>query len=137
MSRQMRILRWLLTCCGVLTLLALPAVFLPRAMMNEFHRGLGLGELPEGPIVLYLARSLSFFYAAFGVLTLLLATDVRRYSPLITWWGLAAMTLGVLLIGIDLTAGMPIDWMLGEVIFTVCAGAAVLLLQRGARNARD
>ena len=64
-----------------------------------------------------------------GSLTLLLATDVKRYAPLITWWGSAAIVFGVLLAGIDLTAGMPISWMLGEVVFTICAGVAVLLLQ--------
>jgi hypothetical protein len=122
-------LRILLISAGVLTLLAFPAVFLPPAMMDKFHRDLGLGPLPEGPIVFYLARSLSFFYAAFGSLTLLLATDVKRYAPLVTWWGIAAIVLGIVLAGIDLTAGMPISWMLGEVVFTICAGVAVLLLQ--------
>jgi hypothetical protein len=133
-ASRTRLLRWLLRGCGALTLLALPAVFLPQPAMDYFHRSLGLGPLPEGPIVLYLARSLSAFYAAFGALTLLLSTDVERYAPLITWWGMTAIVLGVLLIGIDLTAGMPIDWMLGEVIFTICAGSAVLLLQRASRD---
>ena len=59
-----RLLRWLLVACGVMTLLALPAVFLPQAAMDAIHRSLGLGPLPEGPIVLYLARSLSAFTIA-------------------------------------------------------------------------
>ncbi|MBL9125737.1 MAG: hypothetical protein JNG90_19005, partial [Planctomycetaceae bacterium] len=71
---------------------------------------------------------------AFGSLTLLLATDPRRYAPLITWWGVTAILFGVLLIGIDLTAGMPLSWMLSEVIFTICAGAGVLALQRRERR---
>jgi hypothetical protein len=129
------VLRWLLISCGVLTLLALPAVFLSVPAMNYFHEQLGLGPLPQGPIVQYLARSLSAFYAAFGSLTLLLATDTRRYAPLITWWGITALVFGVLLAGIDTAAGMPVSWMLGEVIFLLCAGLAVLLLQRG--SARD
>ena len=129
---QAAMLRLVLLVAGVLTLLALPAVFLPVSTMDMFHRKLGLGPLPEGPIVLYLARSLSFFYAAFGSLTLLLATNTKRYAPLITWWGIAAVVFGILLLGIDLTAGMPLSWLLGEVTFTICAGAAVLLLQRRA-----
>lgn len=110
-------------------MLALPAVFLPVTAMNYFHGQLGLGPLPEGPIVQYLARSLSAFYAAFGSLTLLLATDIKRYAPLITWWGIVALVFGGLLAGIDTMAGMPTSWMLGEVVFLACAGAAVLLLQ--------
>lgn len=123
-------LRWLLIACGVLTLLALPAVFLPVPAMNYFHEQLGLGPLPKGPIVQYLARSLSAFYAAFGSLTLLLASDTKRYAPLITWWGITAIVFGVLLAGIDTIAGMPTSWMLGEVIFLLGTGTAVLLLQR-------
>jgi len=122
-------LRLLLIVCGILTLLALPAVFLPVTAMNYFHEQLGLGPLPEGPIVQYLARSLSAFYAAYGSLTLLLATYTKRYAPLITWWGIMAIVFGALLAGIDTLAGMPTSWMLGEVVFLACAGAAVLLLQ--------
>lgn len=122
-------LRLLLIACGILTLLALPAVFLPVTAMSYFHEQLGLGPLPEGPIVQYLARSLSAFYAAFGSLTLILATDTKRYAPLITWWGIMALVFGALLAGIDTMAGMPTSWMLGEVVFLACAGAAVLLLQ--------
>ena len=127
-------LRLVLIVAGVSTLFAAPAIFFPPAAMDMFHRQLGLGPLPEGPIVQYLARSLSFFYAAFGSLTLLLAYDVNRYAPLVTWWGIAAIIFGVLLIGIDLTAGMPTSWMLGEVVFTICAGVAVLLLQWRSRG---
>jgi hypothetical protein len=127
-------LRLILNACGALTLLALPAVFLPQSAMDSFHRQLGLGRLPEGPIVQYMARSLAALYAAFGSMTLVLAYDVKRFAPLVTWWGIAALVLGVLLIGIDLTAGMPTQWMLGEVVFILCAGAAVLLLQRRARK---
>lgn len=136
MSPSERLLRWLFIACGLLTLSALPAVFLTAGAMDYFHRQMGLGELPRTPIVFYLARSLSFFYAAFGSLTLLLATDVRRYGPLITWWGLAAIVFALLLLGIDLSAGMPVDWMLSEVLFTFCTGAAVLLLQSRARRER-
>jgi hypothetical protein len=127
-------LRMVLIACGLLTLLAFPAVFLPASVMDAFHRGLGLGPLPEGPIVQYLARSLSAFYAAFGSLPLLLASNIERFAPLVTWWGMTAIGFGLLLLGIDLTAGMPTQWMLGEVVFLVCAGAAVLLLQWRSRK---
>ena len=51
------------------------------------------------------------------------------YAPLVPGWGLMALVFGVLLAGIDTPAGMPPSWMLGEVVFLACAGAAVLLLQ--------
>ena len=103
-TRAAIVLRWLLIFNGVMTLCALPAVFLPTAWMDAFHRNLGLGALPEGPIVQYLARSVSALYAAFGSLTLILALDLVRYAPLITWWGITAIVFGVLLFWIDTNA---------------------------------
>jgi hypothetical protein len=82
-----------------------------------------------GPIVQYLARSLSYFYAAFGSLTILLAWDLKRFAPIVTWWGVAAILLGCTLFWIDSTAGMPEFWKWGEVVYTLLTGALVLLLQ--------
>jgi hypothetical protein len=129
-ARSATLLRWLLVLNGALTLLALPAVFLPTAWMDAFHRNLGLGPLPEGPIVQYLARSISALYAAFGSLTLILATDLARFAPLITWWGITALIFGAILLGVDLTAPMPSHWTWGEVPYLVLTGLLVLLLQR-------
>jgi hypothetical protein len=99
--RAQTLLRCLLVFNGLLTISALPAVFLSTAWMDVFHRQLGLGPLPPGTIVQYLARSLSAFYVAYGTLTLVLAWDVARHAPLVTWWGTASITLGVLLFGVD------------------------------------
>lgn len=129
-----RLLRWLLRFCGVMMLLALPAVFFSAAVMDAVHQSLGLGKLPEGPIVLYLARALSVFYAGFGMLTLLISSDTARYRPIITWWGLVSIVLGGLLVAIEWSAGLPAAWMTGEFLASVVAGAAVLWLQRTSRG---
>jgi hypothetical protein len=128
------LLRCLLVFNGAMTLCALPAVFLPTAWMDAFHQQLELGPLPRGPIVEYLARSISALYAAFGSLTLVLAWDLRRFAPLITWWGIAALVIGGLLFWIDHTAPMPAHWKWSESSYLVLTGAVVLLVQHAARN---
>ena len=133
-TRAAVVLRWILILNGIMTLLALPAVFMPTEWMDAFHRNLGLGALPEGPIVQYLARSVSALYAAFGSLTLVLALDLARYGPLITWWGITAIVFGVLLLWIDTSAPMPAHWTWGEVPYLLLTGGVVLLLQRQARQ---
>jgi hypothetical protein len=133
--RARTLLRCLLIFNGLLTIGALPAVFLSTAWMDVFHRQLGLGPLPPGTIVQYLARSLSAFYVAYGTLTLVLAWDVVRHAPLVTWWGLASITLGLLLFGIDRTVGMRAFWTWGEGVYLVSTGSAVLLLQHAGRQA--
>jgi hypothetical protein len=59
------------------------------------------------PVVEYLARSLSVFYAVTGALCLVLATDPERYRPLVRLLGAAFALTSVVLLGIDLAAGMP------------------------------
>jgi hypothetical protein len=101
--------------------------------MDMFHRRLMQSPLPEGPIVQYLARTVSALYAAFGSLTLLIAYDLRRFAPLVTWWGIVAILFGLTLLWVDLNAPMPAHWTWGEVPYTVLTGLLVLILQRHMR----
>lgn len=95
-------------------LTALFAVFLPVRWMAETHQWLGLGEFPESPIVDYLTRSASFLYAWHGGLLLFVSFHVRRFRPLFVYLGIATALGGIVLLGIDLHAGMPRYWTLWE-----------------------
>ena len=59
MTRADKALVLLLRFVGVPALFALVAVFMPVSWMAATHRWLGLGEMPAGPVVEYLARSVS------------------------------------------------------------------------------
>jgi hypothetical protein len=130
------LLRGILIFNGALTLCALPAVFLPTSLMESFHAQLDIGAFPDAPLVQYLARSVSGLYAAFGSLTLVLAYDVRRFAPLVTWWGVTAIVFGLLLFWIDYTANMPPHWTYGECPYLVLTGLAVLALQAATRRSK-
>jgi hypothetical protein len=82
-SRTPLVLSILLRFLGVTALFALVAVFMPFSWMAATHRWLGLGEMPTGPVVEYLARSVSAFYAFFGAPCLVLAGDIERYRPVV------------------------------------------------------
>jgi len=92
---------------GIGGLFALVPVVMPWSWMAATHRWLGLGEMPNGPIVEYLARSLSAFYALVGVLCLVMASDLDRYRPLVRFFGACLALLGIVFTGVDLAAGMP------------------------------
>lgn len=130
MTNSERAIKIVLRVVGITGLFAMPAIFLPLAWMNAIHGFLGLGELPDAPIVRYLARSLSTFYAMFSVTTLLIASDIRRYRALVKLWGLLVTVAGFVLLGIDLNAGMPTSWTLSEGPPAVAVGLAVLWLSR-------
>ena len=130
MKQAERAIVWLLRVLGGFALAAIPAIFFPYGWMNAIHQLLGLGTLPEAPIVGYLARSLSMFYALWGAIIVFASTDMRRYRALITLLACTSIIVGVTLLGIDYMSGMPLHWTLIEGPFTVGIGVAILALQR-------
>ena len=84
-----KVLVALLWVGGVSGLFALVAVFMPVSWLVAAHRWLGLGEMPTSPVVEYLARSLSAFYALLGALCLVVASGLYQYLPLVRFLGVA------------------------------------------------
>jgi len=121
----------------VVALLAIPAIFFPHSWMNAIHERLGLATLPDIPIVSYLARSLSLFYAVLGTITLFIASDIRQYRSFVTLLGVLYIVIGVMQLGIDVDSGMPATWTIGEGPCAIVIGAMVLWLQRTARAQTD
>jgi hypothetical protein len=125
MVKNDRLLAILLRCLGGGSLLALVAVMMPFSWMIGIHRWLGLGEMPQGPVVEYLARSVSTFYAFTGVLFLVVASDVERYRSLVNVLAIALVVMGILLLGVDVTAGMPWWWTCSE--GPLCVGLGLVM----------
>lgn len=134
-DRATRLLALLLRLVGGLLLLAWPFVFLPESWMAASHRALGLGEFLASPLVDYLTRSVSVLYGFHGVLYLALASDVVRFLPVIRVLALLDMIAGVLLLGIDLHAGLPLYWVLAEGPPVFFYGGVLWILARLAANA--
>jgi hypothetical protein len=132
-----RILVALFRLGGAITLCAFGALFLPTERMAAIHAALGLGEFPAAPITEYLARSVSALYGFHGALLLLVARDVRRFAPLVVYLGVMCLVFGVLLLAIDLRAGMPLAWTLAEGPPLAVTGAIVLGLARSIGAPRD
>ena len=75
---------------------------MPYSWMNAIHSRLGMGELPSAPVVGYLARSTSAFYAIIGGLAWLISYDLRRYASLTLYLGIVFVCMGIILFGVDL-----------------------------------
>ena len=130
MTKGDKVLVFLLRLVGVGSLFALVAVVMPSTWMAATHRWLGLGEMPTGPVVEYLARSLSVFYAVMGALCLVVAADLGRYRTLVRFLGVAFALMSVVLLGVDLAAGMPWWWTASEGPGGVVFGALLFVLAR-------
>jgi hypothetical protein len=135
MTRSEQAIAIILYALGGAALCAIPFVFFPYSWMNAIHSRIGLGELPDVPIVSYLARSLSLFYAMFGTVSVYAAWNVRRHRSLVTLIAVMSVVLGFSLWGIDAVSRMPLHWTLVEGPFTILVGSTILWLQRQARRA--
>jgi len=123
-----RLLVFLLRLGGAVTFVAFFAMFLPVDWMVRTHAWLGLGEFPRSPIVDYLTRSVAALYGFHGCLLLIIATDPLRYRALV--WYAAAMNIvfGIIIIAIDLHAGMPMFWTVAEGPPIMALGVALAVL---------
>jgi len=123
MNRPEKMLVLLLRLSAFVLLIAVIPVMMPYAWMQDIHRRLGMGELPHGPILGYLTRSLSAMYAMHGVVMLFVSLDVRRYMPLIKCLAVLGIVLGAGLLLLDIAVGMPAPW-------TICEGPVIMPFYR-------
>ena len=127
MNRE-RLSSWLLRLSGAVEILAFIAVVMPRSLMETSHAWLGLGEMPDGPIIMFMIRQASYAYGVHGISLWVLASDVERFRPLVILNGVAFLLAGPVFFVIDYTSGMPLWWTLGDTLACGFFGAALLWL---------
>lgn len=131
MSRQ-RLQSWLLRVAGTVEILAFASVVMPRPWMEVSHAWLGLGEMPSGPLIMFMIRQASYVYGMHGISLWVLASDVTRLRPLITLNGISFLLAAPVFFVIDHTAGMPLYWTILDTLGCGLFGAALLWLNRNA-----
>jgi hypothetical protein len=130
MTKQERLFKLFLRILGTAALLALVAVVMPHSWMNATHQWLGMGQLPPEPIVGYLARSTSAFYALLGGLFWVVSFDLHRHKLILCYLGVAIVIFGAALLTVDLLEGMPLWWTIGEGPINVIFGVVIFMLAR-------
>jgi hypothetical protein len=115
-----------LRLAGTIEILAFIAVVMPRSWMEISHEWLGLGQMPHGPVLMFLIRQASYTYGMHGVSLWVLALDVKRFRPLIILNGIAYLLAAPVFWAIDYTTGMPLWWTIGDCVGCGVLGAALL-----------
>ena len=105
---------YLLMLNGCFLMLAVVALFFPLDLMKSIHQWLGIGEMPDSSVVIYLARSTSMMYAVHGVVMFFTGLKIDRLWPMAGLLGFLHVGIGLTMIGVDLNAGMPVYWIAGE-----------------------
>ena len=124
------LLKWVLRIFGASALAALVFVVAPYSWMDAIHQWLGLGGLPREPIVGYLARSTSAFYAMQGGLSLVVSFDLRRFRPVLIYLGAVTVGFGLALGVVGWAVGLPRWWWLWEGPLDALLGLLILLCAR-------
>lgn len=125
---------WLLRLTGSVEILAFAAVVMPRAWMETSHTWLGLGEMPDGPIIMFMIRQASYTYGMHGVSLWILASDVDRFRPIVLFNGISYLLAGLVFFLIDYHSGMPWFWTISDSLGCAIVGGALLWLNRGERR---
>lgn len=128
MNRHEKVLVLLLRFEAIVMLTALIPSIMPFEWMKDIHRYLGMGELPGGPIMGYLTRSLALMYAMFGAVLLFISLDVRRFLPVLRFIAVLGIVFGVWMTALDVAVGMPMLWIAAEGPFIVLVYCAVFWL---------
>jgi len=124
----------LLRLAGLITLTAFVAMVLPAAWMASTHRALGFGDWPETPVFEYLARSIAALYGFHGGLLVLIAGDPARHITIVKYMAFMYVAFGLIVLAIDLDAGMPMWWTLAEGPPIATTGVVFAILARDLRN---
>jgi len=127
MNRQ-RMSAFLLRLAGSVELLAFLAVVMPRSWMEIAHTWLGLGEMPNGAIIMFMIRQASYTYGMHGVSLWVIASNVERFRLLIILNAISFLIAAPVFFLIDQTSGMPFWWTLGDTFGCGSFGAALLWL---------
>jgi hypothetical protein len=125
---RVRWIKSLLRVMGTVTATAFLTMLLPPHWHAGIHEWLGLGPFPRSPVVDYLARSIGALYGFHGVLLLIVSTDPVRYRAIVSYIGILNVTFGMMLIAIDLYAGLPWWWTAFEGPAIIPFGVLLLLL---------
>lgn len=129
-----RIQAWLLRLSGAVEMLAFLAVVMPRSWMEIAHAWIGLGAMPDGPIIMFMIRQASYTYGVHGLSLWVIASNVERFRTLVIFNGFAYLLAAPVFFLIDYTAGMPFWWTLGDLLG--CGGFGAALLWLTSRNPR-
>ena len=127
MNRQ-RAQAWLLRLTGAIEILAFVAVVMPQSWMETAHLWLEMGQMPDGPVVMFMIRQASYAYGMHGISLLILASDVDRFRPLIVFNGISFLLAALVFFLIDYSAGIPMWWTLVDTLGCLFFGGALLWL---------
>lgn len=138
MNEQQRITwlcRWLYVVAAI-QCSALLAAVMPNAWVDACAELMGVEPLPHTPLAGYLARLSSMMYVVHGATIFIVAKNLPQSQWMVRPLGWVAIVLGVAMLGIDLTEGMPIVWTWTEFL-AITANGVIMVVMAGPSRPGD
>lgn len=129
-----RLLVWLLRVVGAVEILAFIAVVMPRSWMEISHEWLGMGVMPDGPLVMFMIRQASYAYGMHGISMFVIASNVVRFRPFVILNGISFLLAAPVFFLIDYTSGIPFWWTINDTLTCAFFGVALLALSLGDKS---
>jgi len=127
---EQQLQRFILRLSGAIEILAFIAVVMPRSWMEASHTWVGLGVMPGAPLLMFMIRQASYVYGMHGVSLWVMASDLKRFRPLLILNGISFTLAAGVFFWIDYSSGMPWFWTLSDPIGCGFFGIALLWLNR-------
>lgn len=131
----MKTLQFFLWLAALGCLLAVPFVFLPWSTLDSLFSWFGIDPLPDTPIALYFYRLNFGIFGLIGVFFILLAKNPLDYGPMLNLGAFGLILTGVLAMLIGFSIALPPIVYLGDGLFGLVIGLAILWASGGARRA--
>ncbi len=112
--------------------LAIGAVFMPAAWMEQIAEILGVGPLTDNGLVQYLARQTSALYVLHAATIGIIAVQLPKSLPMIIPLGFVTLGFSALTLYIDWVERMPMYWMILEPAAIFLGGASMIVAGRWA-----
>jgi hypothetical protein len=110
---------------AIIQMLTFAVVVMPVGWIAAWHAWLGMGAMPDDPVLRYVIRGAAFVQGALGVLGWVIATDVVRYRPLIITLAAICLCAAPAYFLLDAVAGMPRFWCIFDFAYCLAAGAVL------------
>lgn len=123
---NLRLQRLILRITALISLIALPAIILPRLAMEKLSWLTGFGQPPDVPLLVYVAAGGAAVFVGQAGFLWILSGDVVRYRPLVLYVGWVYTACGPAFLWIDRDAGMPHWWVAMDSLGSLIVGGTLL-----------
>lgn len=122
---NVRLQRLILRLVAIVSLVVVPAIFLPRIAAEKLLWLMGFGQQPVTALLLYMMAGGSCVFLGQAVLLWVMSGDVARYQPLVRVVAWIYLVCGPLFLWIDSQAGLPTWWVAMDSLGCLTTGLAL------------